>query len=197
MVLQSVPKQVPLSSRPPLKPIPERWMSGMSCRPLPRQDQPRTDSPALHVARRCRRAPCCAPTAIPDFGNTRHAPLPSPHCDPDFRKPALAPPEAPSETPSIQVSLPIWGPPLPDTTPADRRLAWLSLVIAAIAPFANFATVIARLAPQLYVLLWMLSLGGVLLSVLAIYLARHAVRRIDNTQDKRGLMIAQWGLILG
>jgi hypothetical protein len=23
------------------------------------------------------------------------------------------------------------------------------------------------------------------------------VRRIDNTQDKRGLMIAQWGLILG
>jgi hypothetical protein len=43
----------------------------------------------------------------------------------------------------------------------------------------------------------MLSLGGVLLSVLAIYLARQAARRIDNTQDKRGLMIAQWGLTLG
>jgi hypothetical protein len=134
----------------------------------------------------------------PSCGSSlRQAAVLCPYCDTDFRKPALAPPEAPSEAPSIQVSLPIWGPPLPDTTPADRRLAWLSLVIAAIAPFANFATVIARLAPQLYVLLWMLSLGGVLLSVLAIYLARQAVRRIDNTQDKRGLMIAQWGLILG
>ena len=28
-------------------------------------------------------------------------------------------------------------------------------------------------------------------------MARQALVRIDNTQDKRGLMVAQWGLILG
>jgi hypothetical protein len=116
-----------------------------------------------------------------------------PYCDTDFRKPA---PDTP-ETPSTQVPLPIWGPLRPDTTPADRRLAWLSLIIAASAPLANLAPVIARLAPQLYMLLWMLSLGGVLASVFAIYLARQAVRRIDNSADKRGLMVAQWALILG
>jgi hypothetical protein len=32
---------------------------------------------------------------------------------------------------------------------------------------------------------------------LPIHLARQAVRRIDNTRDKRGLMTAQSGLMLG
>jgi hypothetical protein len=116
-----------------------------------------------------------------------------PYCDTDFRKPATDTPEPPS----TGNPLPIWGLARPNTTPADRRLAWLSLIIAVSAPFANLAPVIARLAPQLYMLLWMLSLGGVLASVFAIYLARQAVRRIDNSADKRGLMVAQWALILG
>jgi hypothetical protein len=34
-------------------------------------------------------------------------------------------------------------------------------------------------------------------SVCATYLARQAVRRIDNTRDKRGLMTAQSGVMLG
>jgi hypothetical protein len=116
-----------------------------------------------------------------------------PYCDTDFRKPATDTPEPPS----TRDPLPIWGPPRPNTTPADRRLAWLSLIIAVSAPFANLAPVITRLAPQLYMFLWMLSLGGILASVFAIHLARQAVRRIDNSADKRGLMVAQWALILG
>jgi hypothetical protein len=134
--------------------------------------------------------------SCPSCGSSlRQGAVVCPYCDVDFRKPALDPPEAPS----TQASLPIWGPPRPDRTPADSRLAWLSLIIAMSAPVAGLLVVpiFARLAPQLLMLAWMLSLGAILLSACAIHLARQAVRRIDNTQDKRGLMVAQWGLILG
>jgi len=93
---------------------------------------------------------------------------------------------------------PIWGPPLPATTPADRRLALVSVIIGSIALLGNVGLyVMARRAPQLLLLVAILDLGKLLLAVLAIRLARKAVRRIDNTRDKRGVMMAQVGLMLG
>jgi hypothetical protein len=93
---------------------------------------------------------------------------------------------------------PIWGPPRPDTTPADRRLALVSVIIGSIALLANVGLyLMARRAPQLLLLVFILDLGKLLLAVLAIRLARQAVRRIDNTRDKRGVMMAQVGLMLG
>jgi hypothetical protein len=93
---------------------------------------------------------------------------------------------------------PIWGPPRPATTPADRRLALVSVIIWSIALLANVGLyLMARRAPQLLLLVAILDLGKLLLAVLAIRLARQAVRRIDNTRDKRGVMMAQVGLMLG
>jgi hypothetical protein len=43
----------------------------------------------------------------------------------------------------------------------------------------------------------LLDWGATLLAVFAILLGRRAVRRIDNTSDKRGVMMAQVGLMLG
>jgi hypothetical protein len=93
---------------------------------------------------------------------------------------------------------PIWGPPRLDTTPADRRLALVSVIIGSIALLANVGLyLMARRAPQLLLLVFILDLGKLLLAVLAIRLARQAVRRIDNTRDKRGVMMAQIGIMLG
>ena len=154
-----------------------------------RMDQRHVMPPSAEAESARDRFPC------PSCGSTlRQGAVLCPHCNTDFRKPALDPPDAPS----TEVS-PIWGPTRPNTTPADRQLAWLSIIIAVGAPVANLLVVpiVARLAPQLLMLAWMLSLGAILLSILAIHLARQALVRIDNTQDKRGLMVAQWGLILG
>jgi hypothetical protein len=116
-----------------------------------------------------------------------------PHCQTDFRKPYASP------EPSAETAMhPIWGPPLRATTPADRRLALVSVIMASIALLANVGLyVMARRAPQLLLLVAILDLGKLLLAILAIRLARQAVRRIDNTRDKRGVMMAQVGLMLG
>ena len=106
--------------------------------------------------------------------------------------------EAGPEPSSATVMHPIWGPPLPDTTSADRRLALVSVIIAAIALLANVGLyLMARRAPQLLLLVVFLEWGKILTAVFAILLARQAVRRIDHTRDKRGLMTAQVGLMLG
>jgi hypothetical protein len=93
---------------------------------------------------------------------------------------------------------PIWGPPRPLTTSADRRLALLSVLIGGIALLAKIGLyLMARRAPQLLLLVALLDWGATLLAVFAILLGRRAVRRIDNTSDKRGVMMAQVGLMLG
>ncbi len=89
----------------------------------------------------------------------------------------------------------IWGPPRLPATSADRRLALLSVLIAWIALLAKIGLhPVARRAPQLLLLVFVLDWRGTLLAVFAILLARRAVRRIDNTRDKRGVMMAQVGL---
>jgi zinc-ribbon domain len=120
-----------------------------------------------------------------------------PHCGTDLRKPALDPPEVPSTEGS-----PIWGPTRPNTAPADRRLARLSLVIAAIAVVGKIGLwLLALRAPLFYTLnlvpAIILGYGTTILAVIAVLVARQAVQRIDNTSDKRGLMTAQYALILG
>jgi len=116
-----------------------------------------------------------------------------PHCQTDFRKP-YASTEPSAET----VVHPIWGPPLPATTPADRRLALLSVLIGGIALVAKPGLyLLARRAPQLLLLVTVLDWAATLLAVVAIRLGRRAVSRIDNTSDKRGVMMAQVGLMLG
>jgi hypothetical protein len=44
---------------------------------------------------------------------------------------------------------------------------------------------------------FVLDWAATLLAVVAIRLGRRAVSRIDNTSDKRGVMMAQVGLMLG
>jgi hypothetical protein len=55
----------------------------------------------------------------------------------------------------------------------------------------------ARQMPRSYSLLMGLGWGSFLLTVGAILLARRAAHRIQDTRDQRGLMMAQFGLILG
>jgi hypothetical protein len=117
-----------------------------------------------------------------------------PVCDTDFRKPAHDGPEGSSTTEWH----PIWGPPRPLTTSADRRLALLSVLIGGIALLAKPGLyLLARREPQLLLLVFVLDLAATLLAVVAIRLGRRAVSRIDNTSDKRGVMMAQVGLMLG
>lgn len=88
--------------------------------------------------------------------------------------------------------------PLPPTTSADRRLALVSVIIGGTALLADVALyVVARRAPQLLLLVTILDWATLLLAILAIRLARQAVRRITNTSDKRGMMMAHVGLMLG
>jgi hypothetical protein len=131
----------------------------------------------------------------PSCGSTlREGAILCPYCDADFRKPAH---DGPEGSPTTDMA-PIWGPPRPLTTPADRRLALLSVLIAAIALLAKIGLYfLARRAPQLLLLATVLDWGATVLAVCAILLARQAVRRIDNTRDKRGVMTAQLGLMLG
>jgi hypothetical protein len=137
-----------------------------------------------------RRFPC------PSCGSSlREGAILCPFCDSDFRTPAASAPGS-----EIQAH-PIWGGPRPDASPEDRRLARLSLIIAATALVADVIVlpILAwqwRASPQLSLLLLALTWGATLSAVYAIHLARRAVRRIDNTQDKRGLMTAQYGLML-
>jgi hypothetical protein len=55
----------------------------------------------------------------------------------------------------------------------------------------------ARRGPQLLLLVTILDWATLLLAILAIRLARQAVRRITDTSDKRGMMVAQVGLTFG
>jgi hypothetical protein len=134
-------------------------------------------------------------TPCPSCGSTlREGAVLCPYCDTDFRKPAHDPPEGSSMT----EWQPIWGPPRPLTTPADRRLALLSVLIGGIALLAKPGLyLLARRAPQLLLLVFVLNWAATLLAVVAIRLGRRAVSRIDNTSDKRGVMMAQVGLMLG
>jgi hypothetical protein len=91
-----------------------------------------------------------------------------------------------------------WGSPLPHTTPADRRLALVSVIVGATALLADIALyMMARRAPQLLLLVTILDWATLLLAILAIGLARQAVRRLTNTSDKRGMMMAHVGITLG
>lgn len=116
-----------------------------------------------------------------------------PYRDTDLRKSAHDGPEAPSTT-----GVYLWGSPLPTTTPTDRRLALVSVIIGGTALLADVALyAMARRAPQLPLLVTILDWATLLLAILAIRLARQAVRRITNTSDKRGMMMAQVGLTFG
>jgi hypothetical protein len=78
--------------------------------------------------------------------------------------------------------------------PTDGLLRWLSSSPQS----AKIGLLLmARRAPQLLLLATILDWGAIILAVFAIHLARQAVRRLDNTSDKRGLMTAQYALILG
>lgn len=116
-----------------------------------------------------------------------------PYCDTDLRKSAHIDPEPPPTT-----GVYAWGPPLPPTTPADRRLALVSVIMGGTALLADVALyVMARRAPQLLVLVTILDWATLLFAILAIRLGRQAMRRVTNTSDKRGMMMAQVGLTFG
>jgi hypothetical protein len=115
-----------------------------------------------------------------------------PYCDTHFRK--LTPV---SPRPSPETLHPIWdGPPPP--SPFDTRVARRSVIIAAIALVARIVLpFFGRRGPTISVPLTALAWGMTLLGVYAIYLARQAERTIDTTRDRRGLMMAKYGKILG
>lgn len=116
-----------------------------------------------------------------------------PHCDTDLWKLTHGDPEPSSEP----VPHPMEAEPSAGATFPDRR-ALLSLIIAAIAMVARIAlSLVARRAPVSSLHLTVSAWGTTLLAVYAIHLARQAERRIDSMRDKRELMMAKYGLILG
>lgn len=147
-----------------------------------------TISPA-EGASAARRFPC------PACGSTlRVGAILCPYCDAKLWKLSHGDPEPRAET----IVHPEGGGPPHVSISADGRPALLSLIIAAIALGAKILLpVMGRRAPQLSSLLTVLVWGATLLAVYAVYLARQAEHRIERTRDKRGRMVARYGLILG
>lgn len=117
-----------------------------------------------------------------------------PYCDAKLWKLSHGDAEPLGET----IVQPVGDGPAPASIAADGQPALLSLIIAAIALGARILLpVMASRAPQQSTLLTALVWGTTLLAVYAVYLARQAENRIDGTRDRRGLMVARYGLILG
>ena len=117
-----------------------------------------------------------------------------PYCDTKLWKLPQGDPELLGEA----IVQPAGGGPTSDAISVDGQPALLSLIVAAIALGARILLpVMARQAPQLSSLLTALVWGTTLLAVYAVYLARQAENRIHQTRDRRGLMVARYGLILG
>jgi hypothetical protein len=136
--------------------------------------------------------------ACPSCGSMlRDGAILCPQCGNDFRGEAKVDPNPEFAPPAV--AEPLWGPPRPATTPDDRKPAILSVVFAVIGLLTEIAVLplLARQIPPPYVLMMVVGWAAFFLTVYAIVLARRAERRIRDTRDKRGLMMAQFGLILG